>query len=157
MLGVGRDLCWSSSPNPLPKQAAQDLMQAGFEYLQRRRSHNLSGQPVPVLHHPQSKEVFPHVQMELLILQFVPVATRPVAGHHWKEFGPILLTPTLQVFVSIYKVPSQGKWWISSFGKAEFWNCFGLDTQNQGTWCSQLLLEVLFALISILCFNNDFP
>ena len=42
MVGVGRDLCGSSSPTPLPKQghlqqAAQDLVQAGLQYLQRRR------------------------------------------------------------------------------------------------------------------------
>jgi len=48
MVGVGRDLCGSSSPTPLPKQgcleqAAQDLVQAGFEYLQRRRLHKPSG------------------------------------------------------------------------------------------------------------------
>jgi len=53
IVGVGRDLCGSSSPTPLPKQghlqqAAQDLVQAGLEYLQRRRLHNLPGQPVPV-------------------------------------------------------------------------------------------------------------
>ena len=46
MFGVGRDLCGSSSPTLLPKQghlqqAAQDLVQAGLEYLQRRRLHNL--------------------------------------------------------------------------------------------------------------------
>jgi len=60
MVGVGRDLCGSSSPTPLPKQghlqqAAQELVQASLEYLQRRRLHNPSGQPVPVLHHPQSE------------------------------------------------------------------------------------------------------
>jgi len=54
MLGVGRDLCGSSSPTPLLKQghleqAAQDLVQVGFEYLQKRRIHNPSGQPVPGL------------------------------------------------------------------------------------------------------------
>jgi len=54
MVGVGRDLCGTSSPTPLPKQsrlqqAAQDLVQAGLEYLQRRRLHNIPGQPVPVL------------------------------------------------------------------------------------------------------------
>jgi len=54
MVGVGRELCGSSSPAPLPKQghlqqAAQDLVQAGLEYLQRRRLHHLPGQPVPVL------------------------------------------------------------------------------------------------------------
>jgi len=87
MVGVGRDLCGSSSPTPLLKQgrlqqAAQDRLKAGLEYLQRRRLHNFSGQPVPVLHHPQSEEVLPHVQMELPMLQFVPIAPCPVAGHH---------------------------------------------------------------------------
>ena len=62
MVGVGRDLCGSSSPTLLPKQghlqqAAQDLVQAGLLYLQRRRLHNLLWQPVPVLHHPQREEV----------------------------------------------------------------------------------------------------
>jgi len=52
MVGVERDLCGSSSPTPLPKQghleqAAQDLVQVGLEYLQRRRLHNLPGHPVP--------------------------------------------------------------------------------------------------------------
>jgi len=66
MVGVGRDLCGSPSPTLLPKQghlqqAAEDLVQAGLEYLQRRRLHNLPGQPVPVLRHPQSEEVLPHV------------------------------------------------------------------------------------------------
>jgi len=49
--GVGRDLWGSPSPTPLghPQQPAQDSVQAGLEYLQRRRLHNLPGQPVPVL------------------------------------------------------------------------------------------------------------
>jgi len=87
MFGVGRDLCGSSSPTPLPKQghlqqAAQDFIQVGSEYLQRKRLHNLPGQPVPGLRHPQREEILPHVQMELPMLQFVPVAPCPVAGHH---------------------------------------------------------------------------
>ena len=50
MVGVGRDLCGSSGPTPLPKQghleqAAQDRVQAGLEYLQRRRIHSLSYSP----------------------------------------------------------------------------------------------------------------
>jgi len=62
MVGVGRDLRGSSSPSPLPKQghlqqAAKDHVQVGSEYLQRRRLHNLCGQPVPVLCHPQREEV----------------------------------------------------------------------------------------------------
>ena len=54
MVGVGRDLCGSSSPTPLPKQghlqqAAEDLVQVGLEYLQRRRLHNLPGQQIKEL------------------------------------------------------------------------------------------------------------
>jgi len=112
MFGVGRDLCGSSSPTPLPKQghlqqAAEDLVQAGLECLQIRRLHNLPGQPGPALHHPQREEVLSHVQTELPVLQFVPVAPCPVTGHHWKESVPILLTPTLKIFINISKVPSQ--------------------------------------------------
>jgi len=87
MVGVGRDLCESSSPTVLLnqghlQQAAQDFVQAGLEYLQRRRLHNPSGQTVPVLRHPQSEEILPHVQTELPLLQFVPIAPCPVTGHH---------------------------------------------------------------------------
>jgi len=112
MFGVGRDLWRSSGPTSLPKQghlqqAAQNHVQAGLEYLQRRRLHNLPGQPVPGLRHSQSEEVLPHIQTELPVLQFVPIAPCPVVGHHWKESGPLLLSPTLKIFISIYKVPSQ--------------------------------------------------
>ena len=74
MVGVGRGLCGSSSPNPLPKhghieQTAQDLVQVGFEYLQRKRLHSPSGQPVPVLSHPQREEVLPHVHFILVPLR----------------------------------------------------------------------------------------
>ena len=62
---------WVICPTPLPKQghlgqAAQDLVQAGLEYLQRGGLHNLSGQPVPVLRHPQREEVLPHVSFGLI-------------------------------------------------------------------------------------------
>jgi len=82
MVGVGRDLWGSPSPTPLPKQghpqeAAQDLVQAGLEYLQRRRIHKPSGQPAPVLRHPQSK-VLLHVQVEHPVLQFVTLCFRYV-------------------------------------------------------------------------------
>ena len=87
MLGVGRDLWRPSSSAPLEEhvhleQAAQKHVQVDFEYLQRRKHHNLSGQPVPGLRHPQFKEDLPHVQLELPLLQFVPVAPCPVTGQH---------------------------------------------------------------------------
>jgi len=105
MFWVGRDLWGSSSPTPLPKQdhleqVAQDFIQAGFEHLQRR-IHNLPGQLVPVLRHPQSEEVLPCVELELPVLQFVPVVPFPVTGHHRKESGPVLLTPTFKILTTI--------------------------------------------------------
>ena len=68
-VGVERDLCGSSlQKQGLLEQAAQDLVQVGLEYLQRRRIHNLPGQPDPGLRHPQKEEVLPHVQTELPML-----------------------------------------------------------------------------------------
>ena len=80
MVEAGRDLWRSSGPTPLLKQGhlgqvASDHVQIAFEYLQGWRLHNLSGQPVPVLGHPHSKKVFPDVQREPPVLQFVPTAS----------------------------------------------------------------------------------
>ena len=78
---------WVTQSNPLPKQghpeqAAQHRVQAGLEYLQRRRLHSFPGQPGPGLHHPQREEVLLHLQLELPLLPFVPAAPCPVTGHH---------------------------------------------------------------------------
>jgi len=35
-----------------------------------------------LLRHPQSEEILPHVQMELPMLQVVPIAPCPVARNH---------------------------------------------------------------------------
>ena len=48
MVGVGSDFLRSPSQVHL-EQVAQDCIQVGFEYLQGRRLHSLSGKPVPVL------------------------------------------------------------------------------------------------------------
>ena len=109
MVRVGRKLCGSSSTSPLLKQghlqqAAQDLVQAGLEYVQRRRLHHLTGQPVPGLRYPQREEVPPHVQTELPVLQFVPIAPCPVARHYWKELGPTskICKCCLKLFLNIW-------------------------------------------------------
>ena len=88
-----------------PRAGCIGLRPPGLEYFQRGRLHNLPGQPGPGLCHPQREEVLPRVQLELPLLQFGPVAPCPVTGHHWKESGPVLLTPTLQIFRGISKGP----------------------------------------------------
>jgi len=49
----------------------QESVQAGYVYLHRSRLHNLTVQLVSVLCHPQSKDIFLHVLMEVLVVQFV--------------------------------------------------------------------------------------
>ena len=82
MAEVGRGLWRSPGPMCLLKQGllewvTQDHVQMAFEYLQGWRLHSLIGQPLPVLSHPHSKGVFPYVQTEPLVFQFVLIASGP--------------------------------------------------------------------------------
>jgi len=75
-----------------------------FEYLQGWKLHNLSGQSMPVLDHPHNKRVFPYIQMNPLRFQFVPVASGPATGHHWREPGCVSFALPLQIFVCVDKI-----------------------------------------------------
>jgi len=44
--------------------------------------HKLPEQPVALVNHPHSEKVFPHVQMEPPVFQFLPVASCLVTGYH---------------------------------------------------------------------------
>ena len=72
---VGRDLCGSSSPTLLPKQghlqqAAQDLVQAGLEYLQRRR------------HLARDRQIhFPHVHLDIILGSFTDTVLDSYKAH----------------------------------------------------------------------------
>lgn len=69
MVVVGRDLCTASGQISLLKQGHLEM---AFEDLQGWRLYHLSREYVPG--HPH-EEVFPGVQ-------FVPIASFPVTGHH---------------------------------------------------------------------------
>ena len=62
-------------------------------------STGLSGKPVQMLSHLHSRKVFPDVEREPPVFQFVPTASGPVTGHHWEEPGSTLFSPSLQVFI----------------------------------------------------------
>ena len=55
---VGRDMWRYLAQFPCSKKFAQGCVQLGAEYLQGWRLHKLSGQPVPMIDHPHSKEDF---------------------------------------------------------------------------------------------------
>lgn len=46
------------------------------------------------------KKALSHVEVEL-VFYFKAIAPHPVAGHHWKEHGTILLIPAFEVFICI--------------------------------------------------------
>lgn len=64
------------------KLVVQSCVQLGFEYLKGWTLHSLSGKLVPVLNHAHSKKVFPDVQTEFSVFQFVPIAYCPVTVCH---------------------------------------------------------------------------
>lgn len=64
------------------QQVAQKGVQESFEYFQRKKLYNLSGQSVPVLYHSYSKEVFTYIHIELPVFQFLTTAPCPIAAHH---------------------------------------------------------------------------
>jgi len=80
--GIGRDLERSSSLIPLLEQehldqVTQERVQVGFECLQRRRCHNLPGQPVPMFCYLYHK-VFSHIYVEPPVFQIAPTAPCPM-------------------------------------------------------------------------------
>lgn len=95
MAEIGRDL-WKS-PGPIrsearcPEQVAQAHVQVAYEDFQGG-NYSLSGQTVPVLHHPHNREVLPHIQRQNPVFQFVPIASCSRTGHHRKQPDSILFT-----------------------------------------------------------------
>ena len=71
------------------------------------RTHNLSGQSVPVFCYPHCEELFTHIYVEPPMFQLAPITPCPVTGCHLEEPGFILLMLTLYIFISIYEVTPQ--------------------------------------------------
>lgn len=53
-----------------------------FEGLQGGRTHSLSGQPMPVLSHPDTKEIIPDPQTQPHVFLFEHKASHPIIWHH---------------------------------------------------------------------------
>lgn len=58
-----------------------------------------NSQPVPVLHSPPRKKVFPKVQREPPTLQSVAIAPYCIMCHCQEEFDPIIFIAALQTVV----------------------------------------------------------
>ena len=60
-------------------QSAQSPVQPDFECLQGWGIDHLSGQPVPVLHHPHCKKFLPYVQSKSTLFEFKTATPCPIA------------------------------------------------------------------------------
>lgn len=49
--------------------------------------------------HPHGEKVFPDVHTKPPVSQFVPTASSPVTGHHWKGPGPVLFASSPRVLI----------------------------------------------------------
>lgn len=49
-------------------------------------------------------KVFPDIQMEYSVFQFVPIVSAPVTRQRWKEPGSMLLAPSLQKCISVSEI-----------------------------------------------------
>lgn len=84
--GLGRDIWRSSSPTPLLKQVPWHRLCRKASHwdltVSTKRDSASLGSLSQCSCHPQSKAGLSHVQMELPVFHFVPVAPHPVPGHH---------------------------------------------------------------------------
>jgi len=69
-------------------QAAQSHIQPGLECLRGWGTHNLLGQPVPVLHHPLCEKLLPNIQPKPPLSQFKTIPPCPTCG--WDLSEPVL-------------------------------------------------------------------
>jgi len=49
--------------------------------------------------------VFSDIEKAPPVFQFVPIASGPVTGHHWKQPGCILFAPSFRVFIYADEIP----------------------------------------------------
>jgi len=87
-----------------PDQVAQSPIQPGLEHCQGGGSHSFSGQPVPVPHHPHSKEFLPCIYSKPTLFLFKTITLCPTTtGPCNKSLSGLLLGP-LQALEGCYKV-----------------------------------------------------
>lgn len=107
---VERNPSRPSSPTLCSRRVSQSrllriLSSQALEYLQGRRLHSLSGQPVPAFDCTLSKKVGPYIYMELPVFLIVSIASWPFTSHQREESGSILSIPCHHAFICTGKIP----------------------------------------------------
>ena len=85
-------------------QVTQIPIQPGLERFQGWGICHLSGQPVPVSHHPHGKKCLPYIQSKSTFFEFKTITLSPIATGSAKEFVTIFLVSPLYVLKGRSKV-----------------------------------------------------
>ena len=102
-----------SSPtiNPSPPCLLNHMLKCHIytpsEHLQGWWSHHLPGQPVPMLDHSFSKEIFPNIQPKPPLTQLEAISSRPISSCFGEETNTCLTTTSFEVAVASGKVSPQ--------------------------------------------------
>lgn len=127
MVGLGRNL-WrpyipasSFTVHAGSNAGCSELCPNSFWICSSRRLHNISGPSPPVLCHLHWKKHF--LMFRGNLFQFVPVASRPGTGHHWKEFS-------LHPLIRLHSIRQSILWMLSlwcfqyNFYSGYLWSLF---------------------------------
>ncbi|KAK4810580.1 hypothetical protein QYF61_007317, partial [Mycteria americana] len=94
-------------PRPPLHHVPKRHIYTAFKYLQGWRLNHFPGQPLPMLDHPFSKEIFPNIQSKPPLAQLEAVSSCPIACYLGEETDPHLPTTSFQVVVESDKVSPQ--------------------------------------------------
>lgn len=90
--------------HPLLSQVAQSLIQPGPPCLQGQGFYHISGQPVPLPHHPHCKRLFPYIQLKSPLFYFETVSSCSVTTDDAKESVLFFLGTPFYVLRGHYQV-----------------------------------------------------
>jgi len=91
------------------KPAAQDCVQMDFECLQGQRLHNLSGQPVPMLSHPLSNNIFFLCSDEISCSSLCPLPPVLSLGSMEKSLAPSSHSLPSGIYTHLQDSPESGQ------------------------------------------------
>ena len=115
------EVIWSNPPPQVgpPKASCPGPSLDGFWISPRMETLQLFWATCASVRSFSQWKVSPAVQREPPVFQFVPIASALITGHHRKEPGSILFTPSIQLFIYIDKVPPK-----PSLLQVEQWQLF---------------------------------
>ena len=105
-------------------QVAQSPIQPGVEQFNGWGIHSLSGQPVPVPHHPQSEEFLPYISSKSTLFRFKAITPCPITMCPCKKSISSFLVGPLHVLEGCCKVSPEPSLLQAELSlSTSYWHC----------------------------------